>query len=276
MAEANTKSFSSLLSQNTILGALPPLVSLVDVDDLLADLHYGVHVVGIDYRGYVILLGNVADQIVDDHRRLRVETRVGLVAEQIARIEHYGARYGHALYHAAAELRRIETVGARQLHAVQTELHALHFFRLRAGGKQIERQLDILHHGRRVEQRSPLKYHSYILAYGLALLEAERRIAYVVVIYRTRVYRMQPHERLQQHGLARAAAAYDKIGFARIERNGYVVEHGAAVERLRYVFGLYHVSRICVNIRLNIMMTIELATTARVEARPTSSELPSA
>ena len=36
----------------------------------------------------------------------------------------------------------------------------------------------------------------------------------------------------------------------------------------------YHVSRICVRIRLKIMMTIDEATTARVEALPTSSELP--
>ena len=53
-------------------------------------------------------------------------------------------------------------------------------------------------------------------------------------------------------------------------------EIAALLERFCSGWGgcLDHISRIWVRIKLKIMMTIELATTALVEAAPTSSELP--
>ena len=63
-----------------VLGSFPFLVSLVDVKDAVADAHYGVHVVGIDDGGHVVLGGDVMNQGIDNQRGLRVESRVRLVA----------------------------------------------------------------------------------------------------------------------------------------------------------------------------------------------------
>ena len=46
--------------------ALPLLMALVDVDDVLTDAHHGVHVVGVDDGGHVELAGDGVQQVVDD------------------------------------------------------------------------------------------------------------------------------------------------------------------------------------------------------------------
>ena len=172
MAEAKTKSFSSRLSVCRMSSLVPShhLRPFVDVDDLLPDLHDGVHVVGVDDRGDVVLLGNLVDQVVDDDRGLRIEARVGLVAEEVARVQDDRARDGHALDHAARQLRRVEIVGVFEPHAPQAEIHALAFLGLRLIGEEIQRQADVLRYGRRVQQRSALKDHADVLADRLALL----------------------------------------------------------------------------------------------------------
>ena len=229
---------------------------------------------GIDDRGDVVLLGDLVDQVVDDDRGLRIEARVGLVAEEVARVQDDRARDGHALDHAARQLRRVEIVGVFEPHAPQAEIHALAFLGLRLIGEEIQRQADVLRHGRRVQQRTALKDHADVLADRLALLESERRIADVVVEDLPRIDGVQPHQTFQQHGFARTALPDDEIRLSGLELHRDVVEHRAPVERLEDMFRAYHVSRICVRIRLKIMMTIDEATTARVEALPTSSELP--
>ena len=59
-----------------VLGSFPFLVSLVDVKDAVADSHDGVHVVGVDDGGHVVLGGDVMNQGIDNQRGLRVESRV--------------------------------------------------------------------------------------------------------------------------------------------------------------------------------------------------------
>ena len=46
--------------------ALPFLMTLVVEDDILANTHHGVHVVGIDDSGHVEFLGDAVQQVVDD------------------------------------------------------------------------------------------------------------------------------------------------------------------------------------------------------------------
>ena len=46
--------------------ALPFFVSFVNKNDIFSDAHYGVHVVGIDDGGHVILAGDGVEQVVDD------------------------------------------------------------------------------------------------------------------------------------------------------------------------------------------------------------------
>ena len=70
------------------------------------------------------------------------------------------------------------------------------------------------------------------------------------------------------------AAADDQVRASGLELDRDVVQHGTTVERFDDVFGANHIKRIWVSIRLKIMITTEPTTTARVEALPTSSELP--
>ena len=262
--------------QDIVLGPLPPLAAVVDVYDLLADLHHGVHVVRIDDRRDAVLLGDLVDQVIDDDRGLRVEARVGLVAEQIARVHDDGPGDGHPLDHAARQLGRVEAVGVLEPHALQAEVHPLHLLAFALRGKEVERQLDVLLDGRAVEQRPALEDHPDVLADRLALAEAQPREVHVVVPDVARIGLVQPHEGLQQHGLARAAAPDDQIGLPGLELDRDIVEDRASVERLDDMFGSYHINSTCVRIRSKSRITIELATTARVDAAPTSSELPRA
>ena len=260
--------------ENILFGAFPPLAALVDVYNLLANLHDRIHVVRIDDRGDVVLLGDFVYEVVDHHRSPGIEARVGFVAKEVFGVEHDGAGDGHALGHAAREFGRVEPVGIGEPHALQTEVHALALLRGALVREQVERQAHVLLHGRGVQQRPALKDHADVLADRLPLAEAERREIRTVVPHAARIDLVQSHEALEQHGLARTAPADDEVRLARLELDRNVVEHDPAVERLDDVFRAYHINRICVRIRLKIMMTIEQATTARVEARPTSSELP--
>ena len=262
--------------QDVVLRALPPLAALVDVDDLLADLHHGVHVVRVDDRRDAVLLGDLVDEVVDNDRRLRIEARVGFVAEQVARIHDDGPRDGHALDHAARQLGRVETVGVLEPHALQAEVDALALLGRRLPGEEVERQADVLLDRGGVEQRPALKDHADILAHGLAVAEPQPREVDVVVPHVARIGFVQPHERLEQHGLARAAATDDQVRLAGFEGDRNVVEHHPAVERLDDMFGPDHMSRIWVRMRSKSRITTQQVTTARVDAAPTSSELPRA
>ena len=231
---------------------------------------------GVDDRRDAVLLGDLVDQVVDDDRGLRVESRVGFVAKQVAGIHHDSPGDGHALDHAARQFGRIEFVGPVEPHALEAEIHALHLLPLALRGEEVERQLDVLHNGRGVQQRPALKDHADVLADTFAFPETEFRKVHLVVPHVARIGFVQAHQRLEQHGLSRAAAADDEVRFSGLEFDRNVVEHHPAVERLDDMFGAYHISRTCVRIRSKSRITTQLATTARVEAVPTSSELPRA
>ena len=96
----------------------------------------------------VVLLGDLVDQVVDDDRSLRIEARVGLVAEEVAGVHHDGAGDGHALDHAARQFGRIEAIGIFEAHALKAEVHALHLLLRALRRKEVQRQPDILLDGR--------------------------------------------------------------------------------------------------------------------------------
>ena len=75
----------------------------MDVDDLLTNLHNGVHIVGIDDGGDIILASNALDKVIDNDRGLRVESRVRLVTEEVARVEHDSAGDSGTLDHTSRE-----------------------------------------------------------------------------------------------------------------------------------------------------------------------------
>ena len=127
-----------------------------------------------------------------------------------------------------------------------------------------------------LEQVEALEDHADVLADGLAVAEPQPGEIDVVVPHVARIGFVQSDQRFEQHGLSRAAAADDEVRFSGLEFDRNVVEHHPAVERLDDMFGAYHISRTCVRIRSKSRITTQLATTARVEAVPTSSELPRA
>ena len=157
--------------EDIILGALPPLLALVDVDNLVANLHHRVHIVGVDDGGDVILDGDVVDEVINHDRCLWVESLVWLVAEEILRVEHDGACNGCTLNHTARKLRWVEVAGVRKLHTLEALLHSLILLGRALRGEHIEWQAHILVYGRRVEQRSTLEYHTQLTTHQLALRE---------------------------------------------------------------------------------------------------------
>src|SRR6218665_46182 len=79
--------------------SFPFLVALVHIKDIITDLHYAVHVVGIDHGGNVVFRGHFLDKFVDHQGGLRIETGVGLIAEQVFWIEYNGASQSDTLFH---------------------------------------------------------------------------------------------------------------------------------------------------------------------------------
>lgn len=52
---------------NRVAVTLPPFFSLVDKEDVVADFHDGVHVVGNDHSSDFVFLGDVSDEFVNDN-----------------------------------------------------------------------------------------------------------------------------------------------------------------------------------------------------------------
>lgn len=94
-------------SVNCVVVSFPVAVSFIDKHDIFSDSEHGVHVVGVDDGGDVIFMGDVAQQVIDQNRRLRVESGVGFVAEKIFGIERDSAGDSHTFLHTARYFGRI-------------------------------------------------------------------------------------------------------------------------------------------------------------------------
>lgn len=203
-----------------------------------------------------------------------VEARVGFVAEEVFGIQYDGPGDSRTLDHTARQFCGVEVIGSVEPHALEAEIDPFHLLLFALLGEEVERKLDVLLDGRGVEQRTALEEHADIAADRLSLLESEGREVDVVVPDTAGIDFVQAHQTFEQHRLARAALADHQVGRAGVEFDADVVENDASVEGFRDMVCLDQISRIWVRIKLKIMMTIELATTALVEAAPTSSELP--
>lgn len=58
---------------DVVFVAFPELLPFVDEEDLFADPHYGVHVVGYDDGGHIVVFGEILDEVVDEDGGLRIE-----------------------------------------------------------------------------------------------------------------------------------------------------------------------------------------------------------
>jgi hypothetical protein len=150
---------------NVIFSALPKLLPFVDEHDALADTHYGVHIVGNDDGGDVEVFGDILDQVIDPYGGLRIETRVGFVAEKIVGVVDDGAGDADTLFHAAAYFRRHLFIDVLQPYALETEIDAVKLFVRLHFRQHIEGKHHVLLDVLRVEQRASLEKHTHLATY---------------------------------------------------------------------------------------------------------------
>lgn len=94
-------------------------MALVDEDDVLANAHHRIHVVGIDDRRHLKLLGDAVKQFVDDQARFGVKSAVRLIAKQVLGIHTDGSGYGNTFLHATTDLSWELALGTNQIDAVK-------------------------------------------------------------------------------------------------------------------------------------------------------------
>jgi len=185
------------------------VILLVDEYDVLTYAEHRIHIVGIDYCGDIILMCDVAQQLVNQYRGTGVESRVRLVAEEIFRIERNGTRYGHALLHTAGYLRRIFVFGTFEIDSLDAEHGTVVHFASAHIGEHAEWKHDIAQHRLGVEECGALKKHAYFLAQLLHLLVLHAEQIAAVEENFAAVGTKQTYERFHEHCLARTALAYD-------------------------------------------------------------------
>ena len=261
-------------SHNLTALALPFFMAFVDEDDVLADAHDGVHVVGVDDGGHVELAGDALQQFVDDEGGLGIETRVGLVAEQVFGVEGDGTGNGDALLHTAGNLAGEFLVGSLQIDTVEALLGAVYALAEVHRGEHVEGEHDVLEDGHRVEEGSALEDHAHFAAHEhfFAFRHADEVAA--VVEHLSAGGFEQPYEVLHEHGLARAALADDEIGLAVEEGGVDVLQHILAVETFIEVLDFNHDRSWVRNTSLKRIRALE-ETTASVLALPTLTLPPS-
>ena len=175
-------------------------------------------------------------------------------------------------------------VGVGQLDASEAEVGALGPLFERHVGEHVEREADVLFHGKRVEERGALEYHAHLLPQGYLLPVGHLHYAAAVVFDVAAVDVVEAYYRLEEDRLARAACAYGQVDAAAAEGGVDGVEDKVVAERFGYL--LYFDHRVLCGVsglgynsswvisRLSSRMTMLLTTTARVLARPTSSAPP--
>ena len=199
---------------------------------MIANAEHGIHVVGIDHGGDVVLVCNVVDELVDENGGLRVKARVGFVAEEIFGIERDGTRNGNALLHTARKFGGHLLVRTLQIDTIQTEIHALAYLFLCFIAEHTERKSDVLFHRHRVEEGRALEEHTNLLAYLFHLVILQFGDVAPIVEYFSLLGLVKADETFEQHGFARARLTDDEVVDSCLERATDAVEHRLFAERL--------------------------------------------
>ena len=108
--------FAIVGMQNFVFGSFPPFFAFINKNDVLSDFQHGVHVVGVDDGGDVVLFGDLLDQVVDHNRSHRVETGVRFITEEVFRIHDYGTGNGYTFDHTSTQFGGIEMIHIPQVH----------------------------------------------------------------------------------------------------------------------------------------------------------------
>ena len=108
-------------SHDFLLSTLPLLSAVANEDYILANTHYGVHIMSIYNCGHFIFNGNIMNELIYYKTRFGVQTRVWLITEQILWIKGYSTRNGNALLHSATYLSREFIFRPLKIYTFQTE-----------------------------------------------------------------------------------------------------------------------------------------------------------
>ena len=218
--------------QDVVLVALPVHHAVGEEGDVVADTEHGIHVVGVDHGGDVVLAGDVVDELVDEDGGLRVEARVGFVAEEVARVERDGTGDGDALLHAARQLGGHLLVRTLQVDTVEAEVHAFANLGVGLFAEHAEGKGNVLLDRHRIEEGRALEQHADLLANLLHLLVLQFRDVAPVVEDFPLLGLVEADEAFEQHGLARPRLPDDEVVDARLEGAVDALEHRLFAERL--------------------------------------------
>ena len=207
-------------------------MTVADEEDTLANAQHGVHVVGIDDGGHAILVGDAADEVVDDEARLGVEAGVRLVAEEVLGIEGDGSGNGYALLHTAAYLARHLVLRSFQVDALQTETGTIHSVGLIHIGEHVQGEHDVLQNRHRVEERSALEYHAHLAAQHHSLALVHRHEVASVIEHLALGGCKEADDVLYQHRLAGTGLTDNEVGLSVVEGHVDVHEDVTVIETL--------------------------------------------
>jgi hypothetical protein len=199
---------------NVLIGAFPLLIALVEIHDMVADLHNAVHIMGDHYSSTVVFLGQFPDQLVNEEGGLGVQAGIRLVAEQVFRVKHNGPGDGHSFFHAPAQLGREFFVGTGEVYPFECFIHLFFLVTVRQPGEHIEGKKDILLNRKGIEEGGTLEEHADLLAklFLVIVIHGEHIVAFVKDISLIRLEKA--HHAFGENGLAATAGADNKIAFA--------------------------------------------------------------
>src|SRR5262249_45918224 len=203
---------------------------LEDLGDLVADHH----------RGEAALAVQLLDEAVDGVDEDRIEAGGGLVEEDDLRLRDQGAGDGHALAHAARDLRRVLVPHVHQADLQELLLHAAGD--VRRGHRRLLAQGErhVVEHGHGVEEGAPLEDHSVAAPHHLEGGAPEASDVRAVHENGARVRAQETQEMFEEHRLAAAAAADDDHDLARGHLETDAPEHRLAAEGLAQTLNADH------------------------------------
>src|SRR5262249_20371400 len=175
------------------------------------------------------------DQLVEEPRADRVETRGWFVEEQVLGVERHGAREAGALLHAAADLVRV--VVLESLESDECELERCDFANLRQAEVRVllQRQADVLGERHRAPQGSALEEHAEAPQHGFSLFGGGRGEARSVVQDLALRGLEQPDQVVEQRALPAAAAAHDDAHVSAVHGEVEIAHDDEAAEGHRQV-----------------------------------------
>ena len=172
---------------------------------------------GVDYRGGVEIVGDFGDELVDEQGGFGVEAGVWLVEKEVAGIAGEGACYSGTFLHTAAQLRRIQLVRVHQINAFKTEVGSVAHLALAHVREHVQREGDVFLDRHGVEQRGTLEHHPHFLAEQQFVLFRQVVELPAAVENFALLGRVQPHQALHQHRLARPGPPDDEVHLALLE-----------------------------------------------------------